>query len=64
VCDSEDEVGDLFDRATARLLDYEGTFHRDCAVERADGETVQVEFHGGLVQCGGDPGCLVIVWDR
>ncbi len=64
VCDSADEVGNLFDRATAELLDQESTFHRDCAVERADGETVQVEVHGGPVQCGGDLGCLGIVWDR
>jgi len=56
VCDREDEVGKLFDQ--------ERTFHRDCAIERADEETVQVEVHGGPVQCGGDPGCLGIVWDR
>ena len=46
------------------LFEQERTFHRDCAVERADGETVPVEIHGGPVQCGGDPGCLAIFCDR
>jgi len=64
VCDPEDELEELLDQATEERSDRERTFYRDSAVKRADGETVEVEFHGGPVQCGGDPACLGIVWDR
>jgi PAS domain S-box-containing protein len=51
-------------RSFAELLDeQDGKFRRNCELERADGSTTTVEVHGGSVQCGGDPGCIGVVWD-
>jgi len=39
------------------------SFGRECVLKRADGSTTTVEVHGGSVKCGGDPGCIGIVWN-
>ena len=63
---SPDEVGcDSGGETFADLFDQDGeTFRRECPIERADGSTTTVEIHGGPVKCGGNPGCIGIVWDR
>jgi PAS domain S-box-containing protein len=57
VCDSEEQFGDMFDGQLAQ-------FRRECELVQGDGSTTSVEVHGGPVQCGGEPGCIGVVWDQ
>jgi PAS domain S-box-containing protein len=56
VHESGGEFDDLF-------VGHESRFSRECALQRADGSATTVEVHGGPVQCGGEPGCIGVVWD-
>lgn len=57
VCSSGERFEELF-------AGHDSVFRRECRLERADGSTTTVEIHGGPVQCGGEPGCIGMVWDR
>ena len=56
-CESGQQFENLFD-------EHGTSFSRECELKQADGSTTTVEIHGGSVQCGGDPGCIGVVWDR